>query len=432
MSAISSITAREILSSGGTPTVEVKVVLSDGSVGIASVPFGVSAGSHEAFVLFDGDKGRFQGKGMLKAVGHVNRVIGPRIVGKDPEKQREIDDAMVKIDGTTNMGKLGANAILGVSLAVARAAAHSKKLPLYAYLRELFAIPLTEYILPNPMMVVIEGGKHADDSTDFQEYLIAPIGGKTIAEEVRAGLDVYFSLKKILKGKGFTVNIGNEGAFAPAGIKNNEDPIRFIIDAITAAGFTPGKDVGVSFDGACSEIFDSGKYHLGREKKDLTSEEMRAYFEAWVKKYPSIITIEDPFDEDDWGSWAAITKALGKKVMVIADDLTVTNPERLQKAIDQKAANAILIKLNQNGTLTGTIDTCMLARKHGFSLIVSHRGGGETNDTFMIDLAVAVNSSFVKVGPTRGERVAKYNRLMEIEEELGKKGKVSGRNFKHC
>ncbi|MBI2575811.1 phosphopyruvate hydratase, partial [Candidatus Woesearchaeota archaeon] len=414
MSTISSITAREILSSGGTPTVEVKVILSDGSAGIASVPFGASAGSHEAFVLFDGDKGRFQGKGMLKAVEHVNRIIGPGIAGKDPEKQREIDDAMVKMDGTTNMGSLGANAILGVSLAVARAAASAKKLPLYAYLRELFAIPLREYILPNPMMVAIEGGKHADDSTDFQEYLIAPIGGKTIAEEVRAGLEVYFSLKKILKGKGFTVNIGNEGAFAPAGIKNNEDPIRYIIDAIQAAGFTPGKDVGVSFDGACSEIFDGGKYHLGREKKDLTSGDMGAYFKAWVKKYPAIITIEDPLDEDDWGSWTAITEALGNKVMVIADDLTATNPERLQKAIDHKAANAILIKLNQNGTVTGTINTCMLARKHGFSTIVSHRGGGETNDTFMIDLAVAVNSVFVKVGPTRGERVAKYNRLMEI------------------
>jgi len=426
---ILAVKAREILSSGSTPSLEVRVKLDSGTEGIASVPYGASAGIHEAFVLLDGDKKRYCGKGMLKAASNVNRIIAPALKGMDCNKQEEIDKKMIALDGTENKSKLGANSILGVSLAVARAAASEKKIPFYQHIREAFKLPIKDYILPNPMMVVIEGGKHADQSTDLQEYMISPIGNDSVKENVRRGIEVYLALRKILKQKGYSVNVGNEGAFAPSGLPTNESPLEIIIEAIKAAGYEPGRDVGISLDPAVSEIFKDGKYELKKEGKKLTSAEMINYFAAWVAKYP-IITLEDALHEDDWENWPKLTAKLGSKIPIVGDDLTVTNPKRLQKAIDMKAINAILIKLNQIGTLTETVETCMLARKHGFMTIISHRGGGETNDTSMIDLAVAVNSGFVKVGPSRGERVEKYNRLMEIEDELGTKAKVAGSSFR--
>ena len=423
---IKSISAREIISSGATPSLEVKVTLKNGITGKASVPFGASAGKHEAYVLFDKGK-RYNGKGMLKAVNNINKKIAPKLKGENANNQFAIDRLLNKIDGTKNKKKLGANAILGVSLAIARASANNANIPLYAYIRKTFKLPIKKYTLPNPQMVVIEGGKHADNSTDLQEYLISPIKGNSIKEEVRAGLEVYQELKNILKKNKFTTNIGNEGAFAPVGMKSNEQPIKFILQAIKQAGYQQ-KDIGLSFDAAASEFFKKGKYVLKKERKKLTSKQVLKYFSSWIKKYPSIISLEDPLHEDDWTNWQGLTLHLGSAVAIVADDLTVTNPERLQKAIDEKAANAILIKLNQIGTLTETVETCMLAREHGWMTIVSHRGGGETNDTSMVDLAVAVNAAFIKVGPSRGERVEKYNRLMEIEEEL--KGKPVGKNFR--
>ena len=430
MSKIKGIKAREILSSGSTPSIEVKCELESGAVGIASVPYGASAGVHEAFVLLDDDKERYNGKGMLKAVHNVNNAISERIVGFDAFEQREIDEAMIELDGTENKKNLGANAILGVSLAVARAAANERKIPLYQYIREVFKLPIKKFILPNPMMVVIEGGKHADNSTDLQEYMISPIGDDSAKENIRMGIEVYLKLKKVLKEKGFITNVGNEGAFAPTGLPNNEAPLKLIEEAIQKAGYKTGREIGISLDPAVSEIFDGGRYKLKKEGKALTSEELINYFANWVKRYPSIITLEDPLHEDDWDNWPKITAKLGKKIPIIGDDLTVTNPKRLQKAVKLKAINSILIKLNQIGTLTETVDCCMLARKNGFMTVISHRGGGETNDSFMVDLAVAVNSGFIKVGPSRGERVEKYNRLMEIEDELGYKAEVAGKDFR--
>ncbi len=428
MSVIKKITAREILSSGGVPSLEVKAELSSGAIEAASVPYGASAGSHEAFVLFDNDPKRFMGKGMLKAVSNINKIIAPKLTGKNPFAQEEIDNIMINLDGSQNKKNLGANAILGVSLAVARAAAKEKNIPFYQYIREAFSLPIKEHILPNPMMVFIEGGKHADNSTDLQEYLISPIGAKNVKENVRYGIEVYLNLKKILKEKGYNTNVGNEGAYAPSGIKTNEEPLALMTQAIEKAGYTT-KEIGISLDPAASEIFESGKYYLKKEGKSLTSAEMISYFEKWIDTY-SVITLEDALHEDDWDNWVELTKRVGKKVPVIGDDLIVTNMERLQKAIELKAINAVLIKLNQIGTLTETVKCCMLARKNKMMTVISHRGGGETNDVSMIDLAVAVNSGFVKVGPSRGERVCKYNRLMEIEDELGNKAKIAGKNFR--
>lgn len=429
-SKIADIKAREILSSGSTPSLEVKVTLKSGITGKASVPYGASAGIHEAFVLLDGDKNRYMGKGMLKAVSNINNKIAPKLIGKDANKQEEIDREMNKLDGTENKRSLGANAILGVSVAVARAAANEKKIPLYQHIREVFNLPMSNYILPNPMMVVIEGGKHADQSTDFQEYMISPIGNDSVRENVRRGIEVYMNLKNVLKAKGLNTNVGNEGAFAPVGMESNEAPLILIQEAIKKAGYIAGKDVAISLDPAISEIFDkdSGKYVLEKEGKNLSADEVIDYFAKWIEKYP-IITLEDALHEDDWDNWPKLVEKLGKKVSIIGDDLTVTNVTRLKKAIDLNAINSILIKLNQIGTLTETVQTCMLARDNGLMTVISHRGGGETNDTSMIDLAVAVNAGFVKVGPSRGERTGKYNRLMEIEDELGSKAKVAGSNF---
>ena len=417
MAKIATLQAREILSSGSFPTIEVCCILKDGSEGRASVPFGVSAGVHEVFTLFDEDKKRYDGKGMQKAVSNVNSIISKSLTGIEANDQRKIDETLIRIDGTASKKKLGGNAILGVSLAVARAASVSNNLPLYKYIRKSFSIPLKAFILPHPMMVVIEGGVHADNSTDLQEYMVSPFGRGSVKENVRCGIEIYSSLKKILRSKGYSVNVGNEGAFAPSGMPDNEMPLKLIEEAIRSAGYQPGKDAGISLDPAVSEIFSNGKYDLSKEGKKFSSKELIDYFSGWVNKYP-VITLEDPLHEDDWENWPSITSRLGKKILIVGDDLTVTNPKRLRKAIELKAINAILIKLNQIGTLTETVDCCMLANKNGIKTIVSHRGGGETNDTFMIDLAVAVNSAFVKVGPSRGERVEKYNRLMEIEDKL--------------
>jgi len=427
LSKIKEIKAREILSSGSDPSLEVKVTLDSGIEGVASVPYGASAGTHEAYVMFDKDPKRFMGKGMLKAVENVNKITN-KLIGKDPYNQRGLDELMITSDGTENKSKIGANAILGVSLAIARAASNEKRTPLYKYIRETFNINVKEWRLPNPMMVVIEGGKHADQSTDFQEYMISPIGSVSVKENVRMGIEIYQNLKKVLKEKGFNTNVGNEGAFAPAGITDNELPIKIILEAIQKSGYKPLDDVGVSIDAAASEFFEDGKYNLKIENKKLTSEQLIDYYLPWFNKYP-IVTIEDMLHEDDWENWSKLTKKSGE-ISVIGDDLTVTNPKRLQKAIDTKAINAILIKLNQIGTLSECVDCCMLARQHGMMTVVSHRGGGETNDTSMVDLAVAVGSGFLKVGPSRGERVCKYNRLMEIEDELGNKAKVVGKDFR--
>ncbi|MEM5792938.1 MAG: phosphopyruvate hydratase [Candidatus Aenigmatarchaeota archaeon] len=427
MTKIKKIEAREILSSGSYPTIEVKVTLSSTMVGIASVPFGVSAGSHEAFTLIDNDQKRFLGKGMLKAVENVNKKIAPKLIGMEPYDQREIDRIMIELDGTENKSNLGGNSILAVSLAVAKAAANERMIPFYQYIRETFRI-YGEWRLPNPMMVVIEGGKHADNSTDIQEYCVSTFGEKTATENVRMGIEIYQILKKILIENGLNTNVGNEGAFAPSGLMSNEIPLKLITEAIKKSGYNPLENVGISIDAAASEFFRDGKYHLKIEDKKLSSEELIEYYLPWIQKYP-IVTIEDMLSEDDWENWPLLMEKM-PGILNIGDDLTVTNIKRLEKAINTRSINAILIKPNQIGTLTECIDCCLFAKNNGIVTIVSHRGGGETNDTTMVDIAVAVNSSFIKVGPSRGERVCKYNRLMEIEDELGEMAKPVGKDFK--
>jgi enolase len=334
-------------------------------------------------------------------------------------EQREIDKKMIELDGTENKANLGGNAMLGVSLAVARAQAKEEKMPVYKYLRKAYGIEEIGWKLPKPMIVMIEGGKHAENTTDLQEFMVGAIGKKTAAENVRMEMEIYSALKNILKREGLSTNVGNEGAFAPSGISSNEKPIEYLVEAIKNAGYVPGVDAGVGIDAAASEFYDEAtkKYILKLEGKELTSEELIAYYGPWIEKYP-IITMEDMLSEFDWENWPKLVEKINGKFPLIADDLTVTNVKLWQKAIDIKAATAILIKLNQAGTLTETVDCCLLARKYNLMTMPSHRGGGETNDTFMVDLAVAVGSEYIKVGPTRGERVCKYNRLMRIVEEL--------------
>ena len=422
MSNIKIIQSREILASGGAPSLEVTVILESGAVGEASVSYGASAGSREAMVMLDGDESRYNGKGMLKAKENIDKVISPVLIGKEAGNQREIDDLMISLDGTENKSKLGGNAILAVSMAIARSAASDAALPLYKYLRTTFEMPLTSWNLPKPMIVVIEGGKHADQTTDLQEYLVSSLGNRTAAENVRVQMEIYESLKKILKREGLSINVGNEGAFAPNGITSNEKPMEYIVEAIKNAGYVPGVDAGISIDAAASEFSEKNDlgsmiYDLRIENRTLSSEELINYYASWIDRYP-FVSWEDMLSEFDWGSWPKLTERIGDKFPNIADDLTVTNKKIWQEAIDKKAATAILIKLNQAGTVTETVDCCLLASEHGFWKVPSHRGGGETNDTFMVDLAVAVGGEYIKVGPTRGERVCKYNRLMRIEEEL--------------
>jgi enolase len=418
MSKIQKITAREILSSGGTPTIEATAILESGVKGKASVAFGASAGSREAMTLVDGNQNRYNGKGMLGGVKNIEQIVGPQLVGMEITAQKKIDQKMIEMDGTEQKSKLGGNAILAVSLACARAGAAEQNKELYQYLKDIYGLAQTNQ-LPKPMVVMVEGGKHADNTTDLQEYLVAAMGENTAKENVRMMMEIYEALKKILKREGLSTNVGNEGAFAPSGIKDNEAPIRYLVEAIEAAGYKPGEDAGISLDAAANEFFNSSitNYELKLENKKLGTNELIEYYLKWADKYP-FVSWEDMLSEDDWEGWVKITARVAGKFPIIADDLTVTNSKLWQKAMEMKAATAILIKLNQAGTLTETIECCRLAVNSGLWIIPSHRGGGETNDTFMVDLAVAVGAQYIKVGPSRGERVEKYNRLMEIENQL--------------
>jgi len=415
---ISKIHAYEILASGGYPTIEAYVELEDGSSATASVPYGASAGSHEAIVMMDEDASRWNGKGMQKAISNINTVLAPALMGKDAYEQRAIDQLMLDLDGTPNKAKLGGNSILALSIAVANAAANSKKVELYRYIIDTFQTGVDLKTLPQPMVVAIEGGKHADETTDLQEFCFSASRKASVKENVRMIMECYHALSVVLKKNKLSTNVGNEGAFAPNGIPTNEAPFGYMLEAIENAGYESGKDVGLSIDAAASEFYQEGKYNLAVEKRTFTADELISYYESWIKKYP-IVTIEDMLHEDDWENWTKLKVITDKyNVELIGDDLTVTNPVRLQKAIDQNAISAILIKLNQIGTLTETVDCCLLAKKHGLMTTTSHRGGGETNDATMVDVAVSVGSAFIKVGPTRGERVSKYNRLMAIERGL--------------
>ncbi len=418
MAKIKDVIAREILSSNSSPTIEVTVTLEDGSVGISSAPFGSSAGVHEAAVLLDGDKKRFNGNGALKAVRNVNGEIAKKLIGMEAAEQEAIDQAMIDLDGTDNKSRLGGNAIIATSVAAARAGAVSEGMPLYKYIRKAFDLPYDDYRLPNPMMVVIEGGEHADNSTDMQEYLICAVGSESLKENVRMGIETYQALKGIIKKKKYNTNVGSEGAYAPPGIQKNDEPLELIMKGIEAAGFAPGTDVAIALDPAVSEIYKDGKYVLAKENRSLTAEEMIDYWVDLKKRYPAMISLEDGLAEDDWENWPKLKKALGDQIMIMGDDFTVTNPKRLQRAIDEDCINSILIKRNQVGTLTETIKTISLANGHGYKHIMSHRGGGETNDVALIDIGVATNAAFVKVGPSRGERMVKYNYLMQIEDQF--------------
>ncbi|MBL8029815.1 MAG: phosphopyruvate hydratase [Candidatus Doudnabacteria bacterium] len=418
MSKIKSVFAREILASGGLPSVETTVTLEDGSVGEASVSYGASAGTKEAFVLLDNDANRYHGKGMLNAVKNVNEKISPLLRGSEASSQREIDNLLINTDGTQNKSRLGANAILSVSMAIARAAAASQQLELYEYLQQIFNLKSLNLKFPKPLAVLIEGGVHADNSTDLQEYALAVLKDQSAHENIRLMEEVYLYLKKLLKNKGYSTNVGNEGAFAPEGIENNELPLELITQSIIESGHTI-QDAGIYIDAAASEFFKASSYYLKTEHQNLSSQEIIQKYLTWFKKYP-IVALEDGLSEFDWEHWPKLLAEAGK-TKIVADDLTVTNTQLWQKAIEKKAANAILIKLNQAGTVTETVDCCILAKEHNLSTIPSHRGGGETNDTFLVDLAVAVGSDWIKVGPTRGERVCKYNRLMRIEEILNSK-----------
>ncbi|TAL49801.1 phosphopyruvate hydratase [Patescibacteria group bacterium] len=415
---IESIHAHEILDSRGNPTINVTVLLKNGIAGSASVPSGASTGEHEALELRDGDKKRYHGKGVLKAVANVHKKIAPRLIGMDVTRQRDIDAAMMELDGTMNKSNLGANAILGVSLACAHAAARANKMPLYQYIRHVFQLPYSKFRLPLPTMNVLNGGAHADWVLDFQEFMIVPTQ-RTFRERIRAGAEIFYALEDLLKQKGYSTLKGDEGGYAVP-LKTNEEAFKLIMAAIKKAGYTPGKNVFLAMDPAVSELYQekTKRYHLKIEGKTLTREQMIALWEKWLKKYP-IMSLEDGLDQDDWDGWVQMTKHLGKKVGLVGDDFLVTNVSRLAKAIEMKAGNAILIKLNQIGTLSETVDAIMLAKQYGWKVSVSHRSG-ETEDTTIADLAVAVNADFIKTGSlSRSERLAKYNRLMEIEEEVG-------------
>jgi enolase 1/2/3 len=419
---ITKILAREILDSRGNPTVEVEATLADGSFGRAAVPSGASTGVYEALELRDGDKSRYLGKGVLKAVGHVNSDIAAAVKGLDALDQPAVDRAMLALDGTEFKNKLGANAILGVSMAVARAAAVSSKLPLYRYLGGASA-----NLMPVPMFNILNGGVHANwQSTDLQEFMIAPVGAPNFREALRWGTETYHALKGVLKSGGFSTGVGDEGGFAPA-FKKNADAVENILKAIEKAGYKPGQDIAVVLDCAASSIYEDGVYHLRTEAKKVSAAEMVKMYEEWVGRYP-IISIEDGLAEDDWDGWALLNKTLGGRIQLVGDDLFVTNVRRLARGIAEKSANSVLIKLNQIGTLTETVAAIEMARKAGWTAMISHRSG-ETVDSFIADLSVAMGTGQIKTGaPCRGERVEKYNQLMRIEEELGSGAVYSGRS----
>lgn len=419
---ISKIIGREILDSRGNPTVEVDVILSDGSMGRAGVPSGASTGSHEAVELRDKDLKRYGGQGVLKAVANVNGEIAKRLKGK-VWNQKTLDIAMIELDGTENKGHLGANAILGVSIAFAKAMALSQKKPLWKYFKDISKSK--EIKLPVPMMNILNGGSHALNSTDLQEFMIMPTGAKSFSQALQWGAEVFHTLKKILKDKGLNTSVGDEGGYAPT-LPTNEAAIEVILEAIKKAGYTPGKDISIAIDAAASEFYKDGKYVLATEKKTLTSEEMIAFYENWVAKYP-IVSIEDGLAEDDWSGWTLMTKKLGKKIQIVGDDLFVTNIKRLTMGIERKAGNSILIKLNQIGTVSETIDAIQMARVAGFTAVVSHRSG-ETEDSTIADFVVGLGTGQIKTGSLcRSERVAKYNELLRIEESLGEKAIFLGK-----
>ncbi|WP_010631933.1 phosphopyruvate hydratase [Sporolactobacillus vineae] len=414
MSLITDVYAREVLDSRGNPTVEVEINTEDGGFGRALVPSGASTGEHEAVELRDGDKSRYGGKGVLKAVSNVNNLIAPKVVGLEVSEQVALDKTMIDLDGTENKGKLGANAILGVSLAAANAAADELGIPLYRYLGGV-----NGKVLPTPMMNILNGGKHADNSVDFQEFMIMPVGADSVHEAIRMGAEVYHALKSVLSKKGHLTAVGDEGGFAP-NLKNNEEVLNTILEAIEAAGYKPGKDVKLAIDPASSELYDekTGKYNFKGEGVVRTTDEMIDYYKKLVEEFP-IISIEDGLDENDWEGWQKLTRALGDKVQLVGDDLFVTNTDYLKKGIDLGVANAILIKVNQIGTLTETLNAIEMAQKAGYAAVVSHRSG-ETEDTSIADIVVATNAGEIKTGSlARTDRIAKYNQLMRIEEDLG-------------
>lgn len=425
MSAIIDIRSREILDSRGNPTVEVEVLTEDGAVGRAAVPSGASTGKHEAVELRDDDKKRYLGKGVLNACKHVDDEIREEVIGMDVFLQREIDQVMIEADGTKNKSRFGANAILGVSLAVAKAAAKESGQPLYRYIGGINACTL-----PVPMMNILNGGSHADNSIDFQEFMIMPVGAPFFSESLRMGVEIFHHLKSVLKSKGYSTNVGDEGGFAP-NIKSNEEAIETVLTAIEKAGYKPGDDVMIALDAAATEFYDEKNkvYHFKKsDGKKLDPDEMVDYWKKWIKKYP-ICSIEDGLAEDDWKSWSRLTSEVGKKVQIVGDDLFVTNTERLRKGIKEEAANAILVKVNQIGTLTETIEAVQLATKSGYNSVMSHRSG-ETEDTTIADLAVALNTGQIKTGSaSRSDRIAKYNQLLRIEEELLDSGIFPGKDL---
>ena len=423
MAMITDVYAREIMDSRGNPTVEVEVYLEDGSVGRAGVPSGASTGAFEAVELRDADADRFMGKGVLKAVNNVNEVIAPELIGWDAEDQAGIDGLMLELDGTPNKGKLGANAILGVSLAVAKAAAQACGLPLYRYLGGVNAKQL-----PVPMMNILNGGSHADNNVDFQEFMVMPVGAANFAQGLRMCAEVFHNLKKVLKEKGLNTAVGDEGGFAPD-LGSNEEALVFIMEAIEAAGYKPGDDFRIAMDPASTEFYDAEKkvYVLASENRELTSKEMVDYYAALLDKYP-IVSIEDGLSEEDWEGFQYMTEKLGDRLQIVGDDLFVTNTERLARGIETKAANSILVKVNQIGSLTETMNAIEMAQKAGFTAVISHRSG-ETEDTTIADIAVATNAGQIKTGaPSRSDRVAKYNQLLRIEDELGDVATFAGDN----
>jgi enolase len=417
---IKTIKAREILDSRGNPTIEAQAELSDGVTGIAAVPSGASTGKYEAVELRDGDEHRYGGLGVRKAVSNVNNKIAPALAGMAASEQAKIDQRLIELDGTADKSNLGANAILGVSLATAKAAANSEKLPLYRYLGGISA-----RLLPVPMMNILNGGKHAADSTDFQEFMVVPAGATSFSQALQIGAEIYQALKKVIKTKGLNFNVGDEGGFAPP-LASNKQAVELILTAIDLAGYKSGTDCFIALDPAASSFYDNGKYLLFKDGATLNSNEMINYYAKWVSSYP-IVSIEDGLAEDDWSGWVSLTSKLGKKIKLVGDDLYTTNLERLEQGIGQKASNAILIKPNQVGTLSETLATVKRAQQVGWTTIVSHRSG-ETEDTTIADLAVAVGSGLIKTGaPCRSERVAKYNRLLRIEEELGSNARFAGK-----
>ncbi|MGO9123477.1 MAG: phosphopyruvate hydratase [Terriglobales bacterium] len=426
MSSISKIHAREVLDSRGNPTVEAEVALADGSKGRAIVPSGASTGEHEAVELRDGDKKRFLGKGVLKAVEHVNTKIAKAVTGMDAADQRALDQKMIDLDGTGNKSRLGANAILAVSMAAARAAANSAKQPLYQYLGGAGA-----NLLPAPMMNILNGGAHADNNVDFQEFMVMPVGAKSFSEALRWGVEVFHTLKGVLKKRGYNTSVGDEGGFAPS-VKSNVEAIEVVLEAIQQAGYKPGTEIAIALDPAASEFYQDGKYVFKKSDKSAkSSDDMVRFYAKWVKDYP-IVSLEDGLSEEDWEGWQHLTRELGGKIQLVGDDIFVTNIEFLQKGIVKHVANSILIKVNQIGTVSETLDAIDLARRNGYTSVISHRSG-ETEDTFIADLAVATGAGQIKTGSaSRTDRIAKYNQLLRIEEELGGAARFLGLKALNC